>query len=130
MPLRDMFLGDEDTSMPLLEKFVRKRVEEGSGETVLHLGFENVDSMGLTIDDWNVAYSRLERAAKSAGAACRLLYTRNVGGPEEVAAAKKSEKDKDCSGKVLIRKVPVTADENIETRVVVVGNGAWFPSKR
>ena len=126
MPLKDMFLGDdEDTSALLLENLVRRRVEEGSGETVFHLGFENnADSMGLALDDWNVAYARLERAAKAAGAACRLLYTKNVGGPEEVGGEKKSEKDKDCSGKILIRKVPATADENIETRVVVVGNGA------
>lgn len=128
MPLRDMLLGDEETSAPALERFVRHRVEEGGGETVFHLGFEsNADSMGLAMDDWKVVYSRLEAAAGAAGAACRLLYTRNVGGPQEVAAGKKSDKDKDCSGKVLIRKVPATADENIETRVVVVGNGAFFP---
>lgn len=118
-----MFLGPEDSSLPLLERFVRKRVDEGCGETVLHLGFEsNADSMGLTIDDWNVAYPRLERAAGNVGCASRVLYTKNVGGPEEVGA--KSDKDKDCSGKILIRKVPATADENIETRIVVVGNGA------
>lgn len=124
MPLKDMFLGPEDASMPLLERFVRKRVDEGSGETVLHLGFEsNSESMSLTIDDWNVAYPRLERAAGNVGCACRVLYTKNVGGPEEVDT--KSDKDKDCSGKILIRKIPATADENIETRIVVVGNGTW-----
>lgn len=125
MPLKDMLLGpDEDASAPPLEDMVRRRMEEGGGETVFHLGFEsNADSMALSLDDWKVAYARLERAAGAAGAACRLLYTKNVGGDEEVGGEKK-EKDKDCSGKVLIRRVPATADENIETRVVVVGNGA------
>lgn len=122
--LKDMFLGgDEEASAALLEDVVRRRVTEGGGETVFHLGFEsNADSMGLTPEEWGIAYGRLERAAGKVGAACRLLYTRNVGGEEEVCGEKR-EKDKDCSGKVLIRKVPATADENIETRVVVVGNG-------
>lgn len=126
MPLKDMFLGpDEATCILLLENLVRRRIEEGGGETVFHLGFENnSDSMGLTRDEWDLARGRLERAAEWAGAACRLLYTKNVGGAEEVAPEKKSEKDKDCSGKILIRKLPATPDDNIETRVVVVGNGA------
>ncbi|MBE3047406.1 hypothetical protein IMZ48_33815 [Candidatus Bathyarchaeota archaeon] len=123
VPLRDMLLGDEDSAVESLERLVRKRLEDGGNETVFHLGFDNTDSMALTAEDWAVAYKRLEGAAKSAGAACRLLYTKNVGGPEEVEGGK--GKDKDCSGKVLIRKIPATADENIETRVVVVGNGAF-----
>lgn len=119
--LRDMFLGENEDA---LEDMLRRRIEEGGGETVFHLGFEsNADSMALTPDEWAVAYARLEGAAGKAGAACRLLYTKNVGGDDEVGGGEKS-KDKDCSGKILIRKIPATADENIETRVVVVGNGA------
>lgn len=87
--------------------------------------------MGLTRDDWATAYGRLQRVAKDLNSVCRVLYTKNVGGPEEVedgnGAAPKSEKERDCSGKILIRKLPSRPDENIETRIVVVGNGKADP---
>ncbi|KAL2753005.1 hypothetical protein ACRALDRAFT_1045004 [Sodiomyces alcalophilus JCM 7366] len=120
--LKDLLLGaDEDTGKQLGE-YLTERLEEGHGETVFELGFENNgDSMGLTLDQWNTAYKRLQDAAHLARAECQLLVTRNVGGDVE-APSSKSGKDKDCTGKVMIRRKPQKVEDVIETRIAVVGN--------
>jgi GTPase len=117
---RHMFLGSDNESMTTLQEFLRQRIVEGNGETVYHVGFEDTKSMKFTLDDWNRAYGRLVEAAKEVGASCELLCTKNVGGPLEIQG---KPDDKDCHGKILIRRIPQEADENIETRIVVVGNG-------
>lgn len=121
--LKDLLLGtDEDTAKQLGQHLV-DLLEEGQGETVFELGFEdNGDSMGLTLDEWNTAYQRLQDAAQLAHADCQLLVTRNVGGDVE-APSSQSGKDKDCSGKVMIRRKPQKVEDVIETRIAVVGNG-------
>jgi hypothetical protein len=89
--------------------------------------------MNLTLDEWHKAYERLEHAAKDVRADCDLLLTKNVGGDKEAAStAGKTGKDKSCSGKILIRRVPPRIEDVIETRIAVVGNGksifGWFAS--
>jgi len=117
---RHMFLGDGDDSLTELRDWLRQRIAEGNGEAVYHLGFEDTKSMNFTLDEWNKAYGRLVEAAKESNASCELLCTKNIGGPLEVQG---KPDGKDCHGKVLVRKIPQAADENIETRIVVVGNG-------
>lgn len=95
------------------------------GEAVFDLGYENNgESMELSLEDWNAAYKRLVDAAKSAGADCQLLLTKNVGGEVEAESiASKPEKKGGCNGKILIRRVPNHVEDVIETRIAVVGNG-------
>ena len=52
---------------------------------------------------------------------CQVLMTRNVGGEEDVDPV--SDKDKSCTGKIMIRQEPDTPEDVIETRIAVVGNG-------
>lgn len=101
------------------------RIQEGLGEAVFELGYENNgDSMNLTLDEWNAAYARLEQAAESLNAKCQLLLTHNVGGDAEAASTVANPgKNKSCSGKVLIRRASPKVEETIETRIAVVGNG-------
>ena len=95
---------------------------EGNGETLFDLGQEdNGDSMGFSKEQWNVALNRIRRAGTLLQAECRVLMTRNVGGEEEVESP--SEKDKSCTGKIMIRQAPETPEDVIETRIAVVGNG-------
>jgi hypothetical protein len=121
---RQTFLGSDPESMSMLQDCLRQRIEGGNGETVYHLGFEDNASMRFTLDEWNTAYGRLVDAAKAVDASCELLCSKNVGGLLEIQGR---PGDKDCHGKVLIRKIPQTNDENIETRIVVVGNGRHHP---
>ncbi|KAK3944331.1 putative GTP-binding protein [Diplogelasinospora grovesii] len=119
--LRDLLLSakDDTDSLRKLADIMKERIEEGHGETVFDIGFEhNGDSMKLSIDEWETAYRRLEEAAKEARADCQLLLTKNVGGALDGTPTK----DKDCSGKVMIRRAPSAVEEVIETRIAVVGN--------
>lgn len=102
------------------------------GETVFELGYENNgDSMKLAMEEWNNAYRRLVEAAKGVRADCELLLTKNVGGDVEAAStANKSGKETACSGKILVRRVPSNAEDVIETRIAVVGNGKLAESHR
>ena len=108
-----------------LQAIVSERIEEGFGETVFEVGFENSgESMQLGLDDWNKAYARLDEAAKGVRADCQLLLTKHVGGDKEAAStATSQEKVKHCSGKVLVRQKPQNIEDVIETRIAVVGNG-------
>ncbi|KAK3990151.1 GTP-binding protein 1 [Cladorrhinum sp. PSN332] len=119
--LRDLLLSsaDDAESLQKLVDVVKDRLAEGHGETVFDIGFENSgDGMKLMIDEWNAAYKRLVEAAKQLRADCKLLLTKNVGGEVDGAPTK----DKDCSGKVMIRQAPATVEDVIETRIAVVGN--------
>ncbi|KAF5130406.1 GTP-binding protein 1 [Metarhizium anisopliae] len=124
IPLRDLVLGTDDHTLEKLHDVIAERIEEGMGETVFELGYENNgDSMNLTADDWNTAYKRLAAAAKAAGADCELLLTKNVGGELEAeSTANKPDKGGGCNGKILIRRVPTNVEDVIETRIAVVGN--------
>lgn len=88
---------------------------------MFEIGFENNgESMNLTKDEWDTALSRLNEAAAKERAECRILLTKNVGGDAEAETV--NDKEKDCSGKILIRQNPLTVEDVIETRIAVVGN--------
>ncbi|GAD96074.1 GTP binding protein (GTPBP1), putative [Paecilomyces variotii No. 5] len=122
--LKDLLLGTEteaENSLQLLAGTIQARIDEGHGETLFDLGQEdNGESMGFDITQWNTALARLREAAETIPAHCRILLTYNVGGPEEIQT--KSDKVKGACGKILIRQVPGSAEEVIETRIAVVGN--------
>ncbi|KAJ0320985.1 hypothetical protein Brms1b_002939 [Colletotrichum noveboracense] len=125
--LKDLLLAadadNDDESLKKLEDILNERITEGHGETVFELGFENNgDSMALSLEQWNAAYTRVQEAAKRIRAHCQLLITKNVGGDVEAPSAK-SGKDSHCSGKIMIRQTPATVEDVIETRIAVVGNG-------
>lgn len=125
--LKDLLLAadadNDDESLKKLEDILNERITEGHGETVFELGFENNgDSMALSSEQWNAAYTRVQEAAKRKRAHCQLLITKNVGGDVEAPSAK-SGKDSHCSGKIMIRQTPATVEDVIETRIAVVGNG-------
>ena len=123
--LKELLLdGGEDAEVTLsqLGNVLQKRMLEGHGETLFELGQEdNGESMGFSKEQWDVALDRIRRAASINQAECRVLMTRNVGGDEEVETP--NEKDKSCSGKVMVRQAPETPEDVIETRIAVVGNG-------
>jgi hypothetical protein len=135
--LRELLLPpldvDRDTALGELRAILAERIEDGSGETVFDLGFENTgESMGLSRTEWDVAYARLEDAARAEGALCKLLLTLNVGGDVEAESAQaqskaNSKKPRFCSGKVMVRRIPQSNEQVIETRIVVVGNGTSLP---
>lgn len=122
--LKDLLLGTEteaENSLQLLAGIIQSRIDEGHGETLFDLGQEdNGESMGFDITQWNTALARLREAAETIPAHCRILLTYNVDGPEEIKP--KSDKVKGACGKILIRQVPGSAEEVIETRIAVVGN--------
>ncbi|KAG6016413.1 hypothetical protein E4U43_003697 [Claviceps pusilla] len=122
--LRDLVLGEGEDNVTRLRDIIADRIDEGMGETVFELGYENNgESMGLGLQDWNAAYKRVVEAAKSAGADCELLLTNNVGGKVEAESTiSKPEKNGGCNGKILIRRVPTNVEDVIETRIAVVGN--------
>lgn len=76
--------------------------------------------MGFEKIEWDSAHARVVEVAKTLKAECRILVTRNVGGDLD---AEVNEKEKDVSGKLLIRRIPEEIDDVIETRIAVVGNG-------
>lgn len=121
-------LGSDDDTLKKLSDVIVERIEEGAGETVFDLGFENSgESMQLTLEEWNKGYTRLVEAAKRVTADCQLLLTTNVGGKEEAESTTTNPtKDKSCSGKILIRRIPDKIEDVIETRIAVVGNGKIY----
>jgi GTPase len=119
--LKELLLSNGEATMTKLVEVLHARIEEGHGETVFEVGFENNgDSMALTREEWDVAISGLNQAAAKEHADCQILLTRNVGGDMEAESV--NEKEKECSGKVLIRQNPRTVEDVIETRIAVVGN--------
>ncbi|KAH0547523.1 hypothetical protein FGG08_000248 [Glutinoglossum americanum] len=121
--LKELLLSgaDSDEGLSQLTDILRNRIEEGNGETLFELGYENSgESMALTKDEWEAAMERLQAAASTLNAECRVLITRNVGGEYDVETV--SEKDKHADGKVMIRRKPDTVEDVIELRIAVVGN--------
>lgn len=119
--LLDTSDGRDDT-LEQLSDLIQNRLLEGHGETLFDLGQEdNGESMAFSKEQWDVALDRIRQAASFLRAECRILLTRNVGGPEEAETV--NEKDKSVSGKLLIRQNPATIEDVIETRIAVVGNG-------
>jgi GTPase len=121
--LKELLLNNDDETLVKLENLLELRIEEGHGETVFEIGFENNgDSMGLSKEEWDVAVKRLVQAAKKVGADCQVLLTKNVSGEANPPESVGGEKEMDCSGKILVRQHPATVEEVIETRIAVVGN--------
>ena len=127
--LKDLLLDageDSEVTLQQLSQVLQKRMLEGNGETLFDLGQEdNGESMGFSKEQWDVALGRIRQAAKILQAECRILMTRNVGGPEEAETV--NEKDKSATGKIMIRQEPETPEDVIETRIAVVGNGRSDP---
>ncbi|GAW19191.1 hypothetical protein ANO14919_086750 [Xylariales sp. No.14919] len=130
IPLRQLLLPPteyDEANQAKLAGHVAERLAEGHGEAMFDLGFEdNGESMRLTRGEWDVALARLKDAAKKHRADCAVLLTKNVGGDTEAessaAGGENKDKGKDCTGKILVRQTPSTAEEVIETRIAVVGN--------
>ena len=122
--LRTLLLDISENSNDTLQQLsdvLQNRILEGNGETLFDLGHEdNGETMSFDKEQWDVALDRLRMAAERLRANCRILLTRNVGGVEEANTL--TEKDKSCSGKILIRQAPKTTEDVIETRIAVVGN--------
>jgi GTPase len=119
--LKELLLGQDEETLGKLANVLHTRIEEGHGETVFEVGFENNgEPMALTKEEWDIALKRINQAAANERADCQILLTKNVGG--EAEAESLNEKEKDCSGKILIRQNPKTVEDVIETRIAVVGN--------
>lgn len=123
--LRDLLLSEDDDNLEKLVNIVDERLKEGHGEAIFDVGFENNNEpMRLTKPEWEKALARLKYAARQLRSDCDTLLTKNIGGDKEAESMLAGkDKDKDCSGKVLIRQNPSTAENVIETRIAVVGNG-------
>ena len=118
--LRELLLDDGAETLSKLVGVLEARLEEGHGETVFEVGFENNgDSMALSREEWDTAMSRLILTAGKVRADCQVLLTTGVGGDMEETSV---PADKACSGKVLLRQHPATVEDVIETRIAVVGN--------
>lgn len=123
--LKDLLLvtgeGEPEDGLQLLAGILQARIDEGHGETIFDLGLEDGgDSMGFDFAQWNKALQRLQEAAETLPAHCRILLTYNVGGPEESRI--KNERMKDAWGKILIRQPADSVEEMTEIRIAVVGN--------
>lgn len=117
---------DAEVTLQQLSNVLQDRLLEGHGEALFDLGQEdNGETMNFSREQWDVALDRIRRAASILRAECRILLTRNVGGQEE--AETQNEKDKSCTGKILIRQEPQSIEDVIETRIAVVGNGTHQP---
>lgn len=115
---------DADESISLLTGVLNGRLEENNGEMLFDLGLEdNGDSMNFTKEDWDFAYSRIQQITNSILADTKLLMTKNVGGDVEIDNV--NAKEKAVTGKMIIRRRPQSVDDVIETRIAVVGNGAY-----
>ena len=123
--LKDLLLdtgAEADESLEQLGDVLQERMLEGNGENLFDLGQEdNGESMLFSKEQWDVALDRIRRAAQAQRADCKILMTRNVGGDEDMELL--NEKDKSCTGKIMIRQEPETPEDVIELRIAVVGNG-------
>ncbi|KAL9618054.1 MAG: hypothetical protein Q9160_007183 [Pyrenula sp. 1 TL-2023] len=113
--------SDSGATLQQLAGLLQARMDEGHGETLFDMGQEdNGESMGFSIEQWNIALDRVRQAASTLKADIRVLLTYNVGG--DVEASTSNPKLKDSQGKLLIRQSPATVEDVIETRIAVVGN--------
>ncbi|KAF7909341.1 uncharacterized protein EAF01_003059 [Botrytis porri] len=119
--IKELLLSTDEDQLTLLKNILELRLEEGHGETIFEIGFENNgDAMGFNKGEWDLALKRLKEAAGKLNSDCQLLLTNGVGG--EVEGETGESKEKDCTGKVLVRQHPASVEEVIETRIAVVGN--------
>ena len=79
--------------------------------------------MGFSKEEWEVALGRIRGCSDELGVDVSVLMTRNTGAETDIEA---SAKEKSCFGKVMLRTIPADVDEVIETRIAVVGNGAFL----
>lgn len=122
--LKRVLLNTSEESTQQLKDILAARLDEGHGETLFDIGLEDSgESMGFDGKEWECAYGRVVDCAEALHADCRILMTQNVGGALDVEA---DAKNKGASGKLLIRRRPDGIDDVIETRIAVVGNGAWM----
>lgn len=130
VPLRDLLLApsSDEVAASKLSEVIDERLQEGHGEAVFDLGFENDgDSMRLSRGEWDFALARLVDTARKLRAYCDVLLTKGVGGKSEAESTANGKELKDCTGKILIRQAPATVESVIETRIAVVGNGKNIP---
>ncbi|THV51979.1 hypothetical protein BGAL_0093g00230 [Botrytis galanthina] len=119
--IKELLLSTDEDQLILLKNVLELRLEEGHGETIFEIGFENNgDAMGFNKEEWDIALKRLKEAAGQLNSDCQLLLTNGVGG--EVEGETGESKEKDCTGKALVRQHPASVEEVIETRIAVVGN--------
>ncbi|TAQ86077.1 hypothetical protein B7494_g5596 [Chlorociboria aeruginascens] len=119
--IKELLLDQDEDAFEKLVNIITERIEEGHGETVFEIGFENNgDSMALSKEEWVTALNQLTLAASKTRSDCQILLTKNVGG--EAEGESQPERETGCSGKVLIRQHPESVEEVIETRIAVVGN--------
>lgn len=120
---------DPDTEAESVEKLkehVKGRLGEEHGEFLFDLGLEdNGDSMGFGKEEWERGLTRMQSVSNDLGADIKVMITRNVGaaGKGGIEVGPRDAKDTACSGKLMVRKRPVSVDDVIETRIAVVGNG-------
>jgi hypothetical protein len=120
--LKGLFLEDTEATRSQLAVVIGDRLIEGNGEALFELGHEDDGkSMMFTKPEWETALDRLYSAAETLNADCHTLLTYNVGGKEE--AENSSNPGRGAVGKIMIRRRPDTAQDVIETRIAVVGNG-------
>ncbi|KAL9101379.1 MAG: hypothetical protein Q9163_003360 [Psora crenata] len=123
--LKDLLLDvheDAEATLQQLGDTLQSRILEGNGETLFELGQgDHGETLSFTKEQWDVALNRIQRAAEKMNAGCQVLMTRNVGGLEDVGPV--NEKDKSCTGTIMIRADAKTPEDVIETRIAVVGNG-------
>lgn len=126
--LKHMFLDTENEaeSITLLQTYVDTRLNEGHGEAVFDIGIEdNGDDLALTRSQWDAALARLGTVAEALNADCRLLLTKNVGGPVEAEPSTSNVTGNTTAscGKLMIRRRATSVSDCIEIRIAVVGNG-------
>ncbi|KAE8392235.1 putative GTP binding protein [Aspergillus alliaceus] len=122
--LKDLLLhtGDQqEDSLQTLASIIQTRIDEGHGETIFDVGTEDGgESMGFDVAQWTTALQRVQEAAGTLPAHCRILLTYNVGGSEESKI--RNDRIKGSCGKLLIRQPAETVEEMAELRIAVVGN--------
>lgn len=117
--LKDLFLDKEENSMEKLKEIIVGLMEEGRGEALFDVGFENNgDPMGLTKEEYEMALKRVTGVAHTLKSSITILLTKNLGIEGEAPGDGKG-----CSSKILIRRKPDVIEELLEIRIAVVGNG-------
>ncbi|KAF3930518.1 hypothetical protein ABW19_dt0201476 [Dactylella cylindrospora] len=112
--LRDQLLGIE----PGLDVLLKRRLEEGRGEALFELGYEDKgDSMGFTKEEYDKAFEVLKQNLEPLNAQCAVLQTANVEADEEIPPDGKGAR-----AKLMVRQVPKSMEDLLEIRVAVVGN--------
>ncbi|KAF2216209.1 hypothetical protein CERZMDRAFT_119832 [Cercospora zeae-maydis SCOH1-5] len=120
--LLDVDEATKDESTKQLEAVISTRLDEGHNECLFDVGLEdNGDSQSLTEQEWGAALARLQAIAAKLKADWKILMTKNVPN-SPVDVGNENKKERGCVGKIMIRRRPVDVDDQIETRIAVVGN--------